>query len=1005
MNHFSYVKYIVLVMCLSMFCTSNLFSQSAEDFARAELERRGLADEEVRDRLLEKGIDVDKIDINDPTQIFKIEKSLKEVIAELEKEKSQSAVTSGSNSTSSLDTLGPLSEEESKIIAKEGEDISKAIDDGATLEEAVSEELVEAEESFEGSAKTYGQEIFRSQNIKLYRQSQDVKPPASYILGVGDILSVAIWGYSEQDLVFEINNDGYIKPEGIPRIYLKGLRLGDARELLNKRFSNYYRFNDNEFEVALSYGRTINVNIVGEVYNFGNFNIPAINNAFNALVAAGGPNNNGSVRNISLKRYGQPDKTIDVYEYLLDPSYQNDYFLEEGDIIYVPVAQKIVNLKGAVIRPNTYELNEKEDLADIIKYAGGLKANASLKNIQITRFENDKEVLLDVNLNDILRSNRDYKLYNGDKIFINSITEGFKNYVEIEGAVDFPGRYSYREGEKVADVLKRLNFLEDAYLDKAILKRIKDDKVSTEYITLNINEILSNTNAVSNLALNKNDKINIYRKSRFLDNQSISVKGEVRSPGDYPYAYDSSIDVEEVLLISGGLKQYAEDFAYVKRKSPVDPKKFSYLRIDLSTNQGLKTLLEPNDEVVFYSKNDNVEEKNINIAGYINLPNSYAYGEGLTLKDAINLGGGLKEFTADFVYIERIDPEAPKEKQYYRIDLNGKEDGFFLQPNDRIVFYSMKDFIDEGSVTINGSIRNPGEYVYGQNMSISDVITMSGGLTFNASRKRVDVYRLDFGDENETRTLEANLILNENNVPLSGRFDLQPFDKIVVRQAPEFELIKSVVIEGEVRYPGTYAIISDNEKLSSLIERAGGLTNEAFPEGGQLLRASSETTGYVSIDMKKAVEKTKSPQNVVLQQYDKINIPKKQSLITILGAVKSFTVYNDDVINQGKIIVPYEKGKTAMHYINNYAGGLNKNADKSNITVTSPNGRVKSTGRFLFWRKYPKVEEGATINVFAKPVEIEEENGNGTDWSSILTSTVAQATSLLTLLLLVQRID
>lgn len=907
----------------------SLDAQITEEQAKQELQDRGINDEEVQARLLARGIDVNNIDINNPQAVFDLEKNVKEILAELEEEEREVKEAEAAKELLNKEVSNEpseeegLSEEEANLLAKSGEEISDAVEDGSTVEEAISEQLNDAQNDVLPDAVTYGQSIFRSQNIKLYRQSKDIKPPASYVLGVGDIISVSIWGYSEEDLVFEVNEDGYIKPYKIPRIYVKGIKLGEVKELLKKRFSNYYRFNDDQFEVALNYGRTINVSIVGSVYNFGSFNIPAINTAFNALVAAGGPSNIGSVRNIKLKRDGEEDKNIDVYKYLLDPSMARDFYLQEQDIIFVPVADKLIHINGAIIRPAQYELKQNEDLVELIKYAGGLKANASLQNIQITRFENNKEKIIDVNLGDVIRTNKDFKLKNGDKITVFEIPEVYKNFVTLGGAVAIPGEYAIEKGTTIKQLLSRTELNDDAYLDMAYLKRTNTDLKTNTFERINLQSILEDSRHPDNLVLQNKDELVIYSKSRFVDNKSFSIQGNVREPGEIAYDFSKNLKLSDAVLMAGGLKQYSTDFAYLKRKDNDNPTGINYLRVDI--------------------------------------------------KEAVQ------------------NPNSPANIE--------------IQAFDSLVVYNKLEYEDLFTVEVKGNVRNPGEYQYSSSLTVNDVITLSGGLTFNASRKRIDLYRLDIKDEQETRTLAANLEIDENNMPISGSFELQPFDMIVIRPAPEYEGIKTVTISGEVKYPGTYAIIKDNEKISSIIERAGGLTNEAFLPGGKILRSEGEL-GYISLDMQKALDRNDSEQNIIVKNGDKLQIPKNQSLITILGAVKSYEVYNKEIVNQGKIVIPFEKGKDAKYYIDNYAGGLRDTADKDNITVTAANGRVTKTERVLFWRKYPKVEQGATINAFFKAPEKEKkENESNTDWSQILTDTVAQATSVLTLLLLVNRID
>lgn len=910
---------VALILLPALSCQLLAQTPTAEQ-AQRELKQFGLEDQEVKDKLAERGIDVDNININDPEQIFKLERNLAEVIKELENEQIKSTIDSKNDGTPLVDTLD---EEEKKVLVKEVDDITESLDDGKTLEEAVAEELNESLQNDIDDATLYGQEIFRAQRLRLYTSSRDVKPPGTYILGSGDVISISIWGRSERDFVFELGKDGYIKPSRIPRIYLKGLRLDDARELLKKRFSNYFSFDDNTFEMTLNYGRTINVDIVGEVYNFGTFNIPAINSAFNALVAAGGPNEIGSVRNIRLLRAGQPGRDIDVYKYLKDPNYAVDLYLEEGDVLSVPVAQKVVKIEGAVIRPHRYELKPNEDLISLLEFCGGLKSNASLRNIQIRRYDQDAEKIIDVNLNQIVASNSDVKLRNGDVIVVNEISRSFENYVTINGAIEIPGQYAISNNTTLRDVLSKTNLNNNALLDIAYLERTNPDG-STVLIRTNLTGVLNDRNHPDNLLLQAKDKLVIYEQSRFVDQETFKISGAVREPGEFNFDSSNSLRLSDAIFLAGGAKKDATDFIYLHRKDPNDLGGLSYLRKDYASILA--------------------------------------------------------------------NPDSPE--------------NILLAPGDEIVVYSKKDFLDEKTVFVEGAVRSPGSFTYDPSLTIKDLITMSGGLKFSASRKRVDIYRLAFEDEQKTRTLSANLILDENDSPINGEFGLKPFDKIIVREAPEFETIKTVQILGEVKYPGEYALISDNESIASLIQRAGGPTPEAFLSGS-LFKRAEDNTGFVSVDLEQAYSFNNSRHNIVLKANDLITIPKKRDLVTIQGQTKASELYQATIAEQEQVNVPYVSGKDAKYYVDEFAGGINDKGDKWEITVRYPNGTLKRTKRVLFWKKYPPVEKGSVITVGTKKVEKEADNEEKepVDWGQFFRDTIAAVTAVLTLIVLAQRID
>jgi polysaccharide biosynthesis/export protein len=215
--------------------------------------------------------------------------------------------------------------------------------------------------------------------------------------------------------------------------------MEQAENLMASRLRNYYFFQKENFELTVTTARTINVNIYGEVFTNGTFNISAINSAFNALIAAGGPTDIGSVRKIQVTRPGQKPKTLDVYAYLNNPVVSQEFYLAENDFIFVPVAEKVVTIKGEVNRNYQFELLANENLKELIKYAGGFKVNALKGNLKITRIENDSIKVIDVSYADLELKGKNFDLRHGDTIEVKSINDNVRNLVSIEGAVETPG--------------------------------------------------------------------------------------------------------------------------------------------------------------------------------------------------------------------------------------------------------------------------------------------------------------------------------------------------------------------------------------------------------------------------------------------------------------------------------------------------------------------------------------------------------------------------------------
>lgn len=926
------LRNILFILIPAIFFSMQLMSQSpVETAARAELEKRGLDENRVREELLKRGVDVDKIDPNNRQQVMQYEKVIREVITMLEQEKKnqgQNTVENNRKAAGSVEDKEKRSVDTPEAVARQSTEIQKAVKEGATIEEAVTEKIQESVSQTLPRPMTYGQHIFRDKSIKLFRTAEDAKPPRSYVLGPGDKIAISIWGPSQENFALEIQKDGYIQPSNLPRYYLAGLTIEAARNLMAQKLRNYYFFQNENFELTVTTARTINVNILGEVFTNGSFNISAVNTAFNALIAAGGPNDIGSVRNINVLSAGKKPRILDVYKYLNNPLVSQEFYLSENDYIHVPVAQKVVTLTGAVQRPFRYELLDKENLKDLIGYAAGFKANALKGNIQIKRIEDDMEKIIDVNYLELEKNGGDFALKNGDVITVKEINVIASNYIIATGAVQNPGTFALKEGERISDLIRKAVLLENAITDIAYLKRLDNNMKTVRYNFINLTEIIKNPGSEQDWILKKGDELVVEASSTFADKFTATVEGAVRNPKEIVLDADKNIRVSDLIFIAGGLREDAMDFAYIFRKNNKDAKTQEYIFVDL------KAVLSN----------------------------------------------------------------------------TGSNANYEIQPLDRLVVYSRNNYLDESFIKVDGAVRAPGEFLYNESLTIKDALLLAGGLRREASLDRIDVYRLEFGEEKSTRVLVANVRLDEqlNIKGGSGNFQLEPFDQIYVRFAPNFETQRNINLTGEVKYPGTYALFGDNTKLATIIGEAGGLTNESFPEGATLFR-NKDNVGFIIIDLKEAMKNPRSFANIILQDGDEIFIPKQNNIVSITGATKAAEVYPERILVQNKINVNYIKGKDARFYIDNFAGGVAKEGSPDKITVTDASGKVRRTKRFLFFRNYPEVGPGSVIQVGYKDKKSEEsetvKKEGEVKWGEVLASSIAQATAILSIILLIQNVN
>ncbi|MFI5134757.1 MAG: SLBB domain-containing protein [Chitinophagales bacterium] len=401
----------------------------------------------------------------------------------------------------------------------------------------------------------FGHDYFRNKNFQMFNRTTDAQAMGDYVIGVGDQLGINVWGYSSYSGSYTVDETGSIMPEGVGKIYVKGLTLDKAKQLIRSRFATYLDMPNSQIEVTIIYSRVITVNIVGDVFNPGSYSIPALNTAFNALLASGGPTDLGTVRQIFIKRQGETVRTLDVYQFLLDPNSSTDFFLENNDYIFVPPAQKVVSIGGEVNRPFKYELLDNDDLASLIRYAGGLTSKAYTQSVDIKRFNNGQFLLLDVNLDSLNRAKGKFQLMNGDEVLIGTVPSQIFKFVKVSGAVMEPGQYAYTDGMRISDlVAKAHGITPQAMGDRAYIIR-KNTDLSSTYIPFIPDNFSKNLNSADNLKLQNLDEVVFFDKKTFVDSSYVQVSGAVRLPSKYSYA--AGMTLGDVLYTSGGMKPEA----------------------------------------------------------------------------------------------------------------------------------------------------------------------------------------------------------------------------------------------------------------------------------------------------------------------------------------------------------------------------------------------------------------------------------------------------------------
>ena len=381
----------------------------------------------------------------------------------------------------------------------------------------------------------------------------------------------------------------------------------------------------------------------------------------------------------------------------------------------------------------------------------------------------------------------------------------------------------------------------------------------------------------------------------------------------------------------------------------------------------------------------------VEITGAVYRPGEYALSDGMSLQDLIQKAEGLREDAfPNRGEIFRLNKDLTVSVvPFGTSDLGSNDDPILLQREDLILIPSVKDLQENLSVEISGEVNRPGTYPFVHDATVEDIVVQAGGLLESASLSRIEVARRVRDPQAEksgsaTAQIFTFAVSPGLKLPASASaFRLQPFDQVFVRRSPGYEKQRIVNLEGEVQFPGAYSLSDKDEKISDLIKRAGGLTDEAYFKGARLTRRltredkekqkqldelalqANDTSSLalastafresaIGIDLQKILDDPGSKYDVILQDGDRLIIPKELQTVRLNGAILYHTT------------VRYDEGQRFRGYISE-AGGFAENARPRKSYVIYPNGSVDRTRKVLFFNNYPAVEPGSEIYVPLKP--------------------------------------
>lgn len=492
--------------------------------------------------------------------------------------------------------------------------------------------------------QVWGRNIFNQENL-TFEPNMNMATPSNYRIGAGDVLIIDVWGGSQETFEETVSPDGTVTITGVGPVKVGGLSVSEATSRLRQRLGQYY----SDCQVSLSIGevRSIVVQVLGEVRMPGTYTLTSLASAFNALYAAGGISDVGTLRNIKVYRGGRVLARIDVYEYLMRGNTGGDVRLQDNDLIIVGPYDCLVEVRGKVKRPMFYEMKSTESVARLLQLAGGFTGDAYTEQVMLSRKQGREYSIYTIKEFDM----NGFTLADGDSLFVDSVVPRYRNMVEVKGAVMHPGQYQMDGSiQSVRDLVRAADGLrEDAFRERAVMHRQKDD-LQLEMVSVDIQGIIDGR--VSDIALKRGDVLFVPSTVEMQGELTLRINGEVNYPGVYQYAENTT--VRDLILMAGGLTRDASMAKVDVFRRVFDPQAneatsrlAEHFSFDLRNGFVLEDTaftLQPFDEVQVRKSPAHNEQQNVTITGSVNFEGEYALtSKEFRLSDLIKMAGGLSE--------------------------------------------------------------------------------------------------------------------------------------------------------------------------------------------------------------------------------------------------------------------------------------------------------------------------------------------------------------------------
>lgn len=616
----------------------------------------------------------------------------------------------------------------------------------------------------------FGYSMFNRSGL-TFEPTQNLAIGDTYTIGAGDQIAIDIYGATDQTYELTVSTDGTILVPMVGPIRVGGMTVADARNTVVAKLRRIHSDlgGGSKANLRVTSASPVTVSVMGEAHSPGTFTVSSASTLFNVLYLSGGPNINGSYRDIQLIRGGRIIAHLDIYDFLLNGKNDVNPSLANGDIVMIPTYAKRITVTGEFKRNGLFEAKEGETVADIIRYAGGFKPAAMTDHIGVYRIGKYTTEYKDVT------DPAAEQLCNGDRINCGAKnTARVDNSVKIEGAVFAPGMFEYSEGLTLKGLIEKAGGLtENAFLSRGVITRYKED-YTLESVNFNV---LDASNGSADMSLKANDVVTIASIDDMREKPEVSIFGNVANEGRYEYR--ENLTLGDLIVLAGGMREYTAlpSVEIVRRVASSDLSSASEetrtmttvaITPDLSlTGDGNNFKLEPFDAVYIRQYAAAATDVSVYVSGAVWTPGLYALPKtGTRVSELMKRCGG---FAADAdqggARLFRRQKISDEERQIRlrQCALKGDTATFYLRSgltpyefvsldlekalanpySDYDIILQDNDMIEipekSQTVKVSGLVQNPMSVKWEEGMRADDYIGAVGGFAANAFKRKTYV--------------------------------------------------------------------------------------------------------------------------------------------------------------------------------------------------------------------------------------------------------------------------